>query len=308
MVRTYAGINTGQFGDAIRAMEEGHRLVIETEQPIWAAISQMGRAVLLGLQGDEAAAEKLITEASERLGSLRLSILRAQAHFTRGVIAMTAGRQSDAVDHFSLMFLPQGPAFHELVAHAAAPFVIECAVRAGRNKDARRLMAVLEALAKRTPAPLVQIGVRFGRALLAIESDAEDLYVQALDADPKWPFDHARMEMSYGSWLRRQRRITESRPHLRVARDMFEGSASSPGRTRHVQNCALRENGIPNRPGHRDNRSRRRSCRLPRWRRRDSQTARSPTACSFRTARWVRTSTVCSRSLGLFPGQNSLEL
>jgi ATP/maltotriose-dependent transcriptional regulator MalT len=38
----------------------------------------------------------------------------------------------------------------------------------------------------------------------------------------------ARLEMSYGSWLRRQRRITESRPHLRAARDMFDALGVPP--------------------------------------------------------------------------------
>jgi len=58
-----------------------------------------------------------------------------------------------AVDHFSQMFLPDGPAFHGLVAHAAAPLVINCAVRAGRLDDARRLMDELEAMAERMTAP-----------------------------------------------------------------------------------------------------------------------------------------------------------
>jgi len=228
VVRGWAGITTGQFSIAVRAMEEGHGLATETGQPIWAAISRMGRAVLLGLQGDERAAEQLIAETSEQSSAMRLSILVAKSEFARGVIAMTAGRHSEALDHFSRMFLPDGPAFHQLVAHAAAPHAIECAVRAGRIDDARRLMDRLEAMAERTPAPLVQIGVRFGRAILANESEAEDLYEKAIDADPKWAFDHARLEMSFGAWLRRQRRITESRPHLRSARDAFDALGVQP--------------------------------------------------------------------------------
>jgi ATP/maltotriose-dependent transcriptional regulator MalT len=228
VVRGWAGLNSGQFSDAIRAMEEGNGLAIETGQPIWTAISAIGRAVLLGLRGDERAAEKLIAEAGDDLSTPRLSLLLAKGDFARGVIAVTAGRQSDAVDHFTRMFLPDGPAFHELVAHAAAPLVIECAVRAGRLDDARRLMDRLETMAERTSAPLVQIGVRFGRALLADESEAENLYEKALDADPKWPIHHARLEMSFGAWLRRQRRITESRPYLRSARDAFEALGMQP--------------------------------------------------------------------------------
>ena len=228
VVRGWAGLNTGQFSEAIRALEEGNGLAVETGQPIWTAISRIGHAVLLGLQGDEEAAEKLSAEAEDGLSTPRLSLLLAKGELARGVIAMTAGRQSDAVDHFSRMFLSDGPAFHELVAHAAAPLVVECAVRAGRIDDARRLMDQLDTMAERTTAPLVQIGVRFGRALLANESEAEKLYEIALDSDPKWPFHYARLEMSFGAWLRRQRRITESRPHLRSAKDAFDALGLQP--------------------------------------------------------------------------------
>jgi len=227
-VRAWAGINTGQLSDAIRSAEEGNHLAIETRQPIWTAISNMGRAVLSGLQGEESTAEQLITEATEPLAPLGLSIVLAQGEFARGVAHLTAGRHSDAFDHFVRMFDPHGPAYHEVVAHAAAPYVIECAVRAGRNDEARRMMTLLEALGKRTPAALVHIGLRFARPLLADDSEAQDLYESALNAEPRWPFDFARLEASYGSWLRRQRRITESRPHLRAARDIFDALGVQP--------------------------------------------------------------------------------
>jgi DNA-binding CsgD family transcriptional regulator len=227
-VRGWAGINTGQLSDAIRSVDEGNQLAIETRQPIWTAISGMGRAVLSGLQGEERTAEQLITEATEPVASLGLSIVLAKAEFARGLTHLTAGRHSDAFDHFVRMFDPDGPAHHEVVARAAAPYIVECAVRAGRIDEARRMMTLLEALGKRTPAALIHIALRFARPLLADDSKAQDLYESALNAEPRWPFDFARLEMSYGSWLRRQRRITESRPHLRAARDMFDAIGVQP--------------------------------------------------------------------------------
>jgi len=227
-VRGWAGIGTGQFRVAIHSMEEADHLATETGQPIWTAISKMGRAVLSGLEGEEATAEQLIAEAIEPVASLRLSIVLAKAEFARGVTHLTAGRHSEAFDHFMRMFDPHGPAYHERVALAASPYLVECAMRAGRDDEARHVMTLLQALGERTPADLVHIGLRFARPLLADESEAQDLYEQALDAEPKWPFDFARLEMSYGSWLRRRRRITESRPHLRAARDMFDAIGVQP--------------------------------------------------------------------------------
>src|SRR5256885_1539085 len=165
-VRGWAGINTGQLREAIGTMEEANQLAVETRQPIWTAISKMGRAALSGLQGEEGTAERLIAEATEPLASLGLSIVPAKAEFARGVTHLTAGRHSEAFDHFVRVFDPLGPAHHDVVAFAAAPYVIEFAVRAGRNDEARRMMTLLEALGKRTPAALVHIGLRFARPLL----------------------------------------------------------------------------------------------------------------------------------------------
>src|ERR1700737_5206028 len=71
-VRGWAGINTGQLREAIRTMEEANQLAVESRQPIWTAISKMGRAALSGLQGEERTAEQLIAEATEPVASLGL--------------------------------------------------------------------------------------------------------------------------------------------------------------------------------------------------------------------------------------------
>jgi hypothetical protein len=169
-------------------------------------------------------------------------------------------------------------------------------------------MDKLEAMAERTMAPLVQIGVRFGRALLANESEAENLYEKALGTDPKWPFDYARLEMSYGAWLRRQRRITDSRPHLRSARDAFEALGVQPWADK--ARAELRGSGErdtepawkarqPLTP---------QELQIAQWRQPAFPIVRSPTGCSFRTERWAPTCIAFSRSLGSFPGQSSLGL
>jgi len=227
-VRAWAGINTGGFSGATRDAEEGGRLAIETEQPLWAASSQIYRAILMGLRGEERVAEQSITEAALPFMSLRLSRTLSEAEFARGITAMTAGHNSDACDHFIRMFDPEEAMYHGIISYAAACYVVEAAVRAGRHEDARRMMALLESLARRTSGTLIHAGVRYGRAVLADDSKAEGLYELALNAEPKWPFDHARLQMSYGSWLRRQRRITESRPYLRTARDTFEALGVHP--------------------------------------------------------------------------------
>jgi tetratricopeptide (TPR) repeat protein len=62
-VRACASIDVGRFREALSEAEEGNRLAVETGQPIWAALSQIDLGILQGLRGEEALAEKLISEA-----------------------------------------------------------------------------------------------------------------------------------------------------------------------------------------------------------------------------------------------------
>ena len=38
----------------------------------------------------------------------------------------------------------------------------------------------------------------------------------------RWPLARARLSLAYGTWLRRQRRVAESRAELRSARDLLD--------------------------------------------------------------------------------------
>jgi DNA-binding CsgD family transcriptional regulator len=220
--RSRAEIQVGQFSDAARDAEEAYGLLVETGKPIWVMGIKIALALLAGVRGEELLAEQLCAEAEAGVLPLRHRTNLAILAHARGLTAMTAGRHSDAFDHFARMFDPDDVAFDELKSYAAAGYVIECAVRADRIEEAHRIMIRLETLGKRTPSAVLHVGLRYARAALADESSAETLYDIALRAEPKWPFDYARVQMAYGRWLRRKRRMIESRPYFRTARDTFE--------------------------------------------------------------------------------------
>ena len=108
-------------------------------------------------------------------------------------------------------------------------------------------MARLEAVAARTPSPVLHIGLRHARALLAPDDDADRLFAAALAADlGHWPFARARVQLSHGAWLRRQRRAAESRAPLRAARDTFDALGTPAWGERARQE--LRASGETSRP------------------------------------------------------------
>jgi DNA-binding CsgD family transcriptional regulator len=72
-------------------------------------------------------------------------------------------------------------------------------------------------------SPLLQVALIYARPLLAEDQDAEALYLASLGENlTHWPFLRARLQLGYGSWLRRHRRMAESRPPLRAAVEVLE--------------------------------------------------------------------------------------
>jgi DNA-binding CsgD family transcriptional regulator len=61
------------------------------------------------------------------------------------------------------------------------------------------------------------------RAVPAENEHTEELFAAALTADlMRWPWVKARLELAFGAWLRRQRRVAESRHPLRAAQSAFD--------------------------------------------------------------------------------------
>ena len=84
-------------------------------------------------------------------------------------------------------------------------------------------MAQVAASAGERPGTWIAVGLRHAKALLAEPAEAGDRFDEALAGDlSRWPFQRARIQLAYGQWLRRQRRVADSRALLRGARDTFE--------------------------------------------------------------------------------------
>jgi DNA-binding CsgD family transcriptional regulator len=101
--------------------------------------------------------------------------------------------------------------------------LIEAAVRAGTPQLAIDAHSRLAEMA-RVSATDWALGVAArSAALLAEDSQAEQLYVDAIDrlGRTRMAVDLARAHLLYGEWLRRQRRRLDAREQLRTAHDLF---------------------------------------------------------------------------------------
>ncbi|GAA4261006.1 helix-turn-helix transcriptional regulator [Dactylosporangium darangshiense] len=216
-------LELGEWDRAVAAVEEARRLAADTGQPIWDTGSLSLNAIVESLLGDADVAHDMAGRAERAAGTQRLNNLLACVQLARGFGLIRAGRHTDAYHAMRRLFDPSDAAFHESERyHALAPLA-EAARHAGLEHDARPVVARMAELAATAPAPTLLVHLDYARAVLAADEDAEPLYRAALARNlTRWPWHRARLELAYGSWLRRRRRMTESRIPLRAAHTTLE--------------------------------------------------------------------------------------
>lgn len=216
-------LELGDWNRAAACVEEGRQLAQETGQPIWDTGTLVLTAIIMALRGHSAEAQAIATEAEHAAGGRHLNDLLACVQLARGFSLLTAGQYADAYEGLRRLFDTGDPAFHLTERFHGVMFLAEAAVHAGQAEDARLVIAALDAETAVTTSATLALHLSYARAVLAGDDEAEELFLRALGADlVRWPWLRARIELAYGSWLRRQRRVAESRSPLRSAQASFE--------------------------------------------------------------------------------------
>ena len=220
----WAGVMLGNASLAAPAAEEAERLGAETGQPLWAAAAALARAVVAADRGATAVAVELAAKAETVLLPIGANPMLSLVQFARGRAALVEGRFTDAYEHLRRIFDAADIAYHPFVRGWAFADLVDAATHDGaRIDEAVVFLAELESMAVATGAPLLRAQVGYARALLASDEEAEPLFQAALATDlVPWPGLRARMVLAYGIWLRRRRRVAESRSPLRGAAEAFD--------------------------------------------------------------------------------------
>jgi len=225
-VRLRSATLTGDLSLAIPTAEELIRLAEETAMAPAEAFGWASAGLVAAMRGDEEQTEALAARAEQVNTPLRSCTTHALTRQARGFAALGAGRPSEALDHLLPIQDRADPAYHILHRVNSLGDLAEAAARSGRREAVSDIMTEFEALGVRTPSPLLHAGLHHARAVLA---DDEEHYTAALAADLRaFPFTRARVQLAYGEWLRRQRRVTDSRAFLRTARETFDTLGTIP--------------------------------------------------------------------------------
>jgi Bacterial regulatory proteins, luxR family len=210
----------GNWDDAVAAGEEARRLATEFGAPLWIAGGETVLSIVAGMRGDAAEAERGAARA-EQLGlAAGGKVTVALAQFGRVLSALGESRHEDAYATAGRLFDPADPAYHPIVARWLIADLAEAAVHTDHVAEASELLSRVAETAGAQLAVWIGLNLRHARAFLAAEPKYFD---DALAAGlGRWPFQRARLQLAYGEWLRRQRRIADSRAPLRTARDTFD--------------------------------------------------------------------------------------
>jgi DNA-binding CsgD family transcriptional regulator len=175
------------------------------------------------------------TETAVRLLREALSLLRAPGLRGRSGAVLSAlewacvdsGRWDEALA--AAREASDTAAAYTMEAVAASADLATATVLALRGHYDQVPPLLARALATVDTAEYRAFGAR-ARGLLAEPADAEAHFTKAL-ADPSgdtWPFERAQLQLDYGEWLRRQRRINDAKPVLAAGLDTFRRLAAAP--------------------------------------------------------------------------------
>ena len=220
----WADLHRGAVREAITRAAEAARIAEEIRALRYMVAARLAQAIAGAEQGEDETPERLIAEAEALLIPLGANPMLALTAFARGRLALARERFGDAYEHLVRIFDPAGVAFHPFVRGWALADLADAAVRGDGDLDTvRGYLAEWEQVAAATRAPHLQVQVAYAAAILATDAVAERHFRAAIaSAQAEWPFYVARAQLAYGVWLRRHRRMTQSRAPLREAAETFD--------------------------------------------------------------------------------------
>lgn len=229
----YAELRAGRHGRARAHAVEGLAAALRTGRSNTAAHHRAILALTAADAGDAAEAAEHVALALETAREHGLVQTATLAQLAAGRLDLARGRPADAAARLSELVGAGGAAGsaggHFAVRHLAMPCFVEAAATAGRIDDARAVAEEYAGWAAFGADPVAPALLARCRALVGPAEETEDGYRRALELHGAsgGDFERARTRLLLGEWLRRRRRPSEAREHLRGALHAFERSGGA---------------------------------------------------------------------------------
>ncbi|MDH2413838.1 AAA family ATPase [Nocardioides sp. CER19] len=215
-------LELGDWEKATACVEEGKQVAADSGQPIWNTGTLALSAILAAAKGQNDEALELAARAEQLANGRRLNDLLACVQLARGYAMVATGRYAEGFTELRRVFDSTHTSFHLTERYHGIAQLAEAAAHTGQQQEATQILDALERETTGNPASVLRVQLAYARAVLAEDAQSEAAFSEALSQDlVRWPWPKARLELAYGSWLRRQRRVMESRQHLRSAETTF---------------------------------------------------------------------------------------
>jgi DNA-binding CsgD family transcriptional regulator/tetratricopeptide (TPR) repeat protein len=249
----WACLDGGRWDESLAAAREAADAGAAYRMETFPASADLTTATVHALRGDGDQARPLLARALATLDAAEYRAFAARAHHAAGLAALAEANYLTAYAQLSQLFDADGTPLHYHVSYLGIADLAAAAVRAEHHLEARALTEL--ALAQADPAPgprLEQLAAR-ARGLLAEPAEAEAHFAKALaePAGDTWPFERAQLQLDYGEWLRRQRRINDTKPVLTAALETFRRLGAKPWTRRaeaELRACGVTTAGAPTTP------------------------------------------------------------
>ena len=203
---------------------EGLRLAHETGQNNCAAQHLAYLALIAAFRGQEVECGKHASETLDRAAAHGLGMAAATATWALAIIDLGMGRNAEVAARLHQLSEAGPGAGHPTISLLTLPYWVDAVARTEDTCTAHQVLTVFEAWAEATGSTSALALVARCKGLLTTGADADGYFTEALRLHRAGgvPFDRAYTQLLYGERLRRDRRRTEARTHLRAAIEVFE--------------------------------------------------------------------------------------
>ena len=221
------GVALGDWRLAEQAGEEGTRLASETGQPRQQGATQLALAAVAAMRGDHLRAEGFVAEAERTLAPFRPRWPFPMIEVIRATIALSAGSYDEAFDRYCRIFDATDVSHHWITSHWTLA-LMDLADAAVLTRHVETAAAIVSALRGPENSLEFRWGIGYAAALLAdADGDPDPAFAPMATSAPS-EFAYARLHLAWGMRLRRQRRVADSRRHLRLALEGFNTLGATP--------------------------------------------------------------------------------
>ncbi|MDQ7905387.1 AAA family ATPase [Phytohabitans sp. ZYX-F-186] len=218
-------VRTGRWDEATRLAAEGQALCAAHGYQTLRWPLRFGAALVAAGQGDQATTQDLAGRMLRWAAAHGAHSMSRAAHHALAVAALGRGDAEEAYRHAIEVSPPGTLAANAPLALWSAADLVEAATRTGREAEAAAHAAALERVAALSP----RLGLVAAAATATVDPSGERFVAAVrVPGAERWPFDLARVRLSYGEWLRRHHATSAAREQLAAARQVFEQLGAAP--------------------------------------------------------------------------------